>query len=138
VLLAATGLLDGRRATTHWALADELARRHPEVSIDADRIHVRDPVVYLHRAGGQRHNQETFLRAFHRVVGISPTVAPPASQRWGGLASLVIAATYVVGLVAMGAYLVPAGFTDAASDPAASLDFLLAHGTAPYAWYCLL
>lgn len=62
----------------------------------------------------------------------------PASQWWGGIASLVIAATYVVGFVAMGAYLVPAGFTDAASDPAASVDFLLEHATALFLWYALL
>ncbi|MFJ7264881.1 GlxA family transcriptional regulator [Streptomyces globosus] len=32
--LAATGLLDGYRATTHWQYADELARRHPRISVD--------------------------------------------------------------------------------------------------------
>ena len=38
--LAATGLLDGRRATTHWAYADELARRHPEIEVDASVLYV--------------------------------------------------------------------------------------------------
>src|SRR5262245_57655659 len=33
-LLAATGLLAGRRATTHWLAAAELARRHPEIEVD--------------------------------------------------------------------------------------------------------
>ncbi|HEX6666310.1 MAG TPA: GlxA family transcriptional regulator [Solirubrobacterales bacterium] len=41
-LLAAAGLLDGRRATTHWASCEELSRRHPEVEVDPDAIYVRD------------------------------------------------------------------------------------------------
>jgi transcriptional regulator GlxA family with amidase domain len=44
--LAAAGLLDGRRATTHWAAAAELARRHPEVLVDPDPIFVRDGSVW--------------------------------------------------------------------------------------------
>ncbi|MFG3504948.1 GlxA family transcriptional regulator [Streptomyces sp. NPDC047821] len=42
VLLARAGLLDGRRATTHWAFCDHLARTHPEVDVDPDPIFVRD------------------------------------------------------------------------------------------------
>ena len=45
-LLAAAGLLDGRRATTHWAAAAELARRHPLVSVDPEPIFVRDGTVW--------------------------------------------------------------------------------------------
>ncbi len=41
-LLAEAGLLDGRRVTTHWAVADTLAARYPAVMVDADAIHVRD------------------------------------------------------------------------------------------------
>ncbi len=40
--LAASGLLDGKRVTTHWAVADRLARAYPSVAVDADAIHVRD------------------------------------------------------------------------------------------------
>ena len=40
--LAEAGLLDGRVATTHWAYADDLAGRHPQVTVDADRIYVVD------------------------------------------------------------------------------------------------
>lgn len=41
-LLAAAGLLDGRRATTHWAFCEDLARDHPAVDVDPDPIFVRD------------------------------------------------------------------------------------------------
>ncbi len=38
--LAAAGLLDGRRATTHWRDASVLAERHPAVEVDADVLYV--------------------------------------------------------------------------------------------------
>ncbi|MFB8202525.1 GlxA family transcriptional regulator [Kitasatospora purpeofusca] len=41
-VLAALGQLDGRRATTHWRHAAALARRHPEVRVEPDALHVRD------------------------------------------------------------------------------------------------
>ncbi|WP_069816419.1 GlxA family transcriptional regulator [Streptomyces sp. TP-A0874] len=41
-VLAELGLLDGRRATTHWRHAGTLARRHPGVRVEPDAIHVRD------------------------------------------------------------------------------------------------
>jgi transcriptional regulator GlxA family with amidase domain len=45
-LLAAAGLLDGRRAATHWELAGELAREFPAVDVDADAIFVADGGVH--------------------------------------------------------------------------------------------
>ncbi|MER5311548.1 helix-turn-helix domain-containing protein [Streptomyces sp. NPDC002773] len=39
-VLAAAGLLDGRRATTHWAHTDVLAARHPLVEVDPDVLYV--------------------------------------------------------------------------------------------------
>jgi transcriptional regulator GlxA family with amidase domain len=45
-VLAAAGVLDGRRATTHWAAAAELARRFPRVSVDPEPIFVRDGNVW--------------------------------------------------------------------------------------------
>jgi AraC family transcriptional regulator, transcriptional activator FtrA len=43
--LAAAGILDGRRATTHWMYADDLARRHPRVAFDPDVLYVDDGQV---------------------------------------------------------------------------------------------
>jgi transcriptional regulator GlxA family with amidase domain len=45
-LLAAAGLLDGRRATTHWQFCDGLARRHPAVEVDPDPVFIRDGDVW--------------------------------------------------------------------------------------------
>lgn len=42
LLLAGAGLLDGRRATTHWAFCDKLARDHPAVEVEPDPVYVRD------------------------------------------------------------------------------------------------
>jgi transcriptional regulator GlxA family with amidase domain len=41
-VLAAVGLLDGRRATTHWAHCQALARKYPNVEVDADSLFVQD------------------------------------------------------------------------------------------------
>ena len=46
LLLAEAGLLAGRRATTHWASAEELARLHPEVHVDSDPIFLRDGHIW--------------------------------------------------------------------------------------------
>jgi transcriptional regulator GlxA family with amidase domain len=45
-ILAAAGLLDGRRATTHWGRAAELARAYPKVHIEPDRIFIRDRAIW--------------------------------------------------------------------------------------------
>ncbi len=41
-ILAKAGLLNGRRVTTHWAVAERLAKTFPAVKVEADAIHVRD------------------------------------------------------------------------------------------------
>ncbi|MDP3868071.1 GlxA family transcriptional regulator [Phenylobacterium sp.] len=45
-LLAEAGLLDGRRATTHWQRCPDFARRYPKVRVEPDRIFVRDGEVW--------------------------------------------------------------------------------------------
>ncbi|MFI0352266.1 GlxA family transcriptional regulator [Actinomadura sp. 9N407] len=45
-ILAEAGLLDGRRATTHWLSADDLATRYPRINVDADPIYIRDGNVW--------------------------------------------------------------------------------------------
>jgi transcriptional regulator GlxA family with amidase domain len=42
LLLAAAGLLDGYRATTHWGSTDQLTEQYPRVQVEPDRIYVRD------------------------------------------------------------------------------------------------
>ncbi|WP_232665554.1 GlxA family transcriptional regulator [Pseudonocardia sp. TRM90224] len=49
--LAQAGLLRGRRATTHWLHADELARRHPDVEVDPSTLYTGDGRV-ITAAGG--------------------------------------------------------------------------------------
>lgn len=45
-ILAGAGLLDGRRATTHWSTAQQLADEHPSIEVDADPIFIRDRDVW--------------------------------------------------------------------------------------------
>lgn len=45
-LLAQAGLLDGKRATTHWRAASRLARAFPDVRVEPDRIHIRDGAIW--------------------------------------------------------------------------------------------
>jgi transcriptional regulator GlxA family with amidase domain len=45
-VLAASGILDGRRAATHWSCCAELARRYPAIRVESDPIFVRDGPVW--------------------------------------------------------------------------------------------
>ncbi|AWZ07079.1 MULTISPECIES: GlxA family transcriptional regulator [unclassified Streptomyces] len=45
LLLAEAGLLDGRRATTHWYVCEQMARDYPAVAVERDPIYVRDGPV---------------------------------------------------------------------------------------------
>ena len=45
-MLAKAGLLDGRRAATHWAHADQLQREHPGIEVDREAIYVNDGNIW--------------------------------------------------------------------------------------------
>lgn len=45
-LLAAAGLLDGRKATTHWLVSQDLARLFPNIDVQPDAIYVKDRNIY--------------------------------------------------------------------------------------------
>ena len=45
-ILAEAGLLNGRRATTHWMYAPELQKRFPRIQVDGDRIFTRDERIW--------------------------------------------------------------------------------------------
>ncbi len=45
-LLAQAGLLEGKRATTHWRRATQLAQMFPGVRVDADCIHIKDGAIW--------------------------------------------------------------------------------------------
>ena len=44
--LAASGLLDGRRVTTHWRFAQDLAKRYPKLRVDPNALFVKDGPMY--------------------------------------------------------------------------------------------
>jgi transcriptional regulator GlxA family with amidase domain len=50
LILAEAGLLDGRKATTHWQYCDQLALQHRNIRVDPDKIFVRDGNI--HTSGG--------------------------------------------------------------------------------------
>ena len=45
-ILADAGLLDGKKATTHWSTAAQLAAEHPAIQVDADRIYIQQGSIW--------------------------------------------------------------------------------------------
>lgn len=66
-LLARTGLLDGRRATTHWMFADELRRRYPKVTVEVDRIFIADGPIWT--SAGMTAGLDLALSLVERDLG---------------------------------------------------------------------
>lgn len=91
-VLAAAGLLDGRRATTHWLSADLFARAFPAVSVDPDVLYVDEGAVLT--SAGEAAGVDLCLHLIRRDHGAAVaaavarrTVVPP--HREGGQAQYV-------------------------------------------------
>lgn len=72
-LLAETGLLDGRPATTHWGLKDAFAARFPGVLLNTDRLIIDDGDLLT--AGGLMAWVDLGLKLIHRFLGTAALLA---------------------------------------------------------------
>ncbi|GAA2390557.1 helix-turn-helix domain-containing protein [Streptomyces glaucosporus] len=93
-VLAAAGLLDGRRATTHWAHTRTLAARHPRVEVDPDVLYVDDGSVFTSAGKAAAMDLCLHLVRLDHGAAVANTVArrlvvPP--HRAGGQAQFVTA-----------------------------------------------
>lgn len=91
-VLAATGLLDGRRATTHWQAAADLARRFPAVDVDPNVLFI-DEGQFLTSAGAAA-GIDLCLHLVRRDHGAAPAAAAARSsvmplERDGGQAQFI-------------------------------------------------
>ncbi|MGB8407829.1 MAG: helix-turn-helix domain-containing protein [Mycobacterium sp.] len=75
--LAAAGLLDGRRATTHWQYAGELARRYPEVDVDPRALFVDEGSVLT--SAGVAAGVDLCLHLLRQLAG--PDLAGRTARR---------------------------------------------------------
>lgn len=65
--LAEAGVLDGRRATTHWMFAAELKARYPRINVDVDRIFIEDGSVWT--SAGMTAGMDLALGMVERDLG---------------------------------------------------------------------
>ncbi len=92
-VLAATGLLDGHRATTHWAAAAQLAALHPAVEVDPDVLYVDNGQVLT--SAGAAAGLDLCLHMVRRDLG-SAVAADAARlsvmplEREGGQAQFIV------------------------------------------------
>jgi AraC family transcriptional activator FtrA len=91
-VLAEAGLLDGRRATTHWTECDELARRYPDVSVDPGVLYVDEGDILT--SAGSAASIDLCLHVVRQDYGAEVAsqlarrlVVPP--QRDGGQAQFI-------------------------------------------------
>jgi AraC family transcriptional activator FtrA len=92
-VLAATGLLDGLKATTHWRYADTIAQRHPDIHLDPDVLYVDEGQILT--AAGSAAGIDLCLHVVRRDFGAEAAnsvarrlVVPP--HREGGQAQFII------------------------------------------------
>jgi AraC family transcriptional activator FtrA len=76
-VLAATGLLDGKRATTHWRYAEELRRRYPRIQVDPDVLYVDEGQLLT--SAGSAAGLDLCLHLVRRDYG--PAVANQVARR---------------------------------------------------------
>ncbi|KQR99232.1 MAG: helix-turn-helix domain-containing protein [Microbacterium ginsengisoli] len=91
-VLAAAGVLDGRRATTHWKYATEMTRLYPAVDLDPDVLYVQDDTIIT--SAGTAAGLDACLHLLRIELGAEVTntiarrmVVPP--QRDGGQAQFI-------------------------------------------------
>ena len=90
--LAQAGVLDGRRATTHWMHADRLARQYPLIDVDPDVLFVEDGMIVT--GAGTAAGIDAALHIVRKELGAAAAnviarrmVVPP--QRDGGQAQFI-------------------------------------------------
>jgi transcriptional regulator GlxA family with amidase domain len=92
-ILAETGLLDGLRATTHWMATDELAARHPGLTVDPDVLYV-DNGQFLTSAGAAAGLDLCLhmIRSDHgsAVAADAARLSVMALEREGGQAQFIV------------------------------------------------
>jgi transcriptional regulator GlxA family with amidase domain len=92
-VLAAAGLLDGRRATTHWVAAALLAARHPEVEVDPDVLYVDNGQILT--SAGAAAGLDLCLHMIRRdhgsaVAADAARLSVMALEREGGQAQFIV------------------------------------------------
>ena len=93
-LLAATGLLDGADATTHWRFCDELQRRHKRVRVDPKVLYTHDAARRLWTSAGVAAGIDACLAILAQECGSAATAAVARSMvlpavRQGGQAQFI-------------------------------------------------
>jgi transcriptional regulator GlxA family with amidase domain len=92
-VLAATGLLAGRRATTHWLATAELARRHPDIDVDPNALYVDEGNVLT--SAGATAGIDLCLHLVRRDFGAAVAahaarLSVVALEREGGQAQFIV------------------------------------------------